>query len=174
MSKSAEAALAELFDAAKAAQANAYAPYSRFRVGAALRTPDGAIFSGCNVENAAYPQGSCAEAGAIAAMALAGERRIAEILVVGDGEALCTPCGGCRQRIREFADPSTAIHIAGPEGVRRTFTLASFCPKSSARTIWPCEEAQGTPMKAWLLDRLGGALELKDAPIPSPGRAASS
>jgi cytidine deaminase len=131
MSKSAEeAALGQLFAAAKAAQANAYAPYSRFKVGAALRTPSGAIFSGCNVENAAYPQGSCAEAGAIAAMALAGERRIAEILVIGDGKALCTPCGGCRQRIREFADPSTAIHIAGPEGVRRTFTLAKLLPES--------------------------------------------
>ena len=131
MSKSAEAALRQLFAAAKGAQANAYAPYSRFKVGAALRTPSGAVFSGCNVENAAYPQGSCAEAGAIAAMALAGERRIAEILVVGDGDALCTPCGGCRQRIREFADPSTAvIHIAGPEGVRRTFTLAELLPES--------------------------------------------
>jgi cytidine deaminase len=130
MSKSADAGLAELFAAAKAAQANAYAPYSRFHVGAALRTPSGAIFSGCNVENAAYPQGTCAEAGAIAAMALAGERRIAEILVIGDGDALCTPCGGCRQRIREFADASAAIHIAGPEGVRRTFTLAELLPES--------------------------------------------
>ena len=130
MSKSAEAALAELFAAAKAAQAKAYAPYSRFHVGAALRASNGAIFSGCNVENAAYPQGSCAEAGAISAMALAGERRIAEILVIGDGEALCSPCGGCRQRIREFADPSTLIHIAGPEGVRRTFTLAELLPES--------------------------------------------
>jgi cytidine deaminase len=130
MSKSAESALAELFAAAKTAQANAYAPYSRFKVGAALSTPGGAIFSGCNVENAAYPQGSCAEAGAIAAMALAGERRIAEILVIGDGEALCTPCGGCRQRIREFADPSTVIRIAGPEGVRARFTLAELLPES--------------------------------------------
>ena len=130
MSKSAEATLGELFAAAKAAQANAYAPYSRFRVGAALHTPSGAIFSGCNVENAAYPQGSCAEAGAIAAMALAGERRIAEILVIGDGEALCTPCGGCRQRIREFADPMATIHIAGPEGLRATFTLAELLPES--------------------------------------------
>ena len=130
MSKSAEAALAELFTAAKAAQANAYAPYSRFKVGAALRSETGALFSGCNVENAAYPQGSCAEAGAIAAMALAGKRRIAEILVVGDGEALCTPCGGCRQRIREFADVATPIHIAGPEGVRQTFTLGELLPQS--------------------------------------------
>jgi cytidine deaminase len=120
----------ELFAAAKAAQAKAYAPYSRFKVGAALRTPDGAIFAGCNVENAAYPQGSCAEAGAISAMALVGERRIAEVLVIGDGEALCTPCGGCRQRIREFADPSTLIHIAGPTGVRAKFTLGELLPES--------------------------------------------
>lgn len=130
MSKNADAALGELFAAAKAAQAKAYAPYSRFHVGAALRTPDGAVFSGCNVENAAYPQGSCAEAGAISAMALAGKRRIAEILVIGDSEALCTPCGGCRQRIREFAGPEAAIHVAGPEGVRATFTLAELLPES--------------------------------------------
>jgi cytidine deaminase len=130
MSKNAETALAELFAAARAAQANAYAPYSRFNVGAALRTSSGAIFSGCNVENAAYPQGSCAEAGAIAAMALAGGRRIVEILVIGDGEALCTPCGGCRQRIREFADPTTLIHIAGPEGVRAKYTLIELLPES--------------------------------------------
>jgi cytidine deaminase len=130
MSKNADAALGELFAAAKAAQAKAYAPYSRFHVGAALRTPDGAVFSGCNVENAAYPQGSCAEAGAISAMALAGKRRIAEILVIGDGEALCTPCGGCRQRIREFAEPSAAIHVAGREGVRATFTLGQLLPES--------------------------------------------
>jgi cytidine deaminase len=129
MSKSAEG-LAELFAAAKAAQANAYARYSRFHVGAALRTASGAVFSGCNVENAAYPQGSCAEAGAIAAMAAAGERRIKEILVIGEGDALCTPCGGCRQRIREFADSATPIHIAGPEGVRRTFTLGELLPEA--------------------------------------------
>jgi cytidine deaminase len=130
MSKSAEAALAALFEAARSAQANAYAPYSRFHVGAALRTPTGAIFAGCNVENAAYPQGACAEAGAIGAMALAGERRIAEILVIGDGEALCTPCGGCRQRIREFAAPGTPIHVAGPQGVRARFTLEELLPHS--------------------------------------------
>jgi len=130
MSKSAESALAELFAAAKAAQANAYAPYSRFKVGASLRTADGALYSGCNVENAAYPEGVCAEAGAIAAMALAGDRRIAEILVIGDGKALCTPCGGCRQRIREFADGATIVHVAGPEGVRATFRLAALLPES--------------------------------------------
>ncbi len=130
MSKSAESALGVLFEAAKAAQANAYAPYSRFKVGASLRSADGALFSGGNVENAAYPEGVCAETSAISAMARAGERRIAEICVVGDGEALCTPCGGCRQRIREFADGETRIHIAGPEGVRATFTLAELLPHS--------------------------------------------
>src|SRR5437667_10161818 len=107
MSKSAETALAELFEAAKAAQMNAYAPYSRFRVGAALRAASGSLYAGANVENAAYPEGVCAETSAISAMALGGERRIAEILVIGDGEGICTPCGGCRQRIREFADGRT-------------------------------------------------------------------
>ena len=129
MSKSADP-LAELFAAAKAAQANAYAPYSKFRVGAALRTPDGAIYSGGNVENASYPEGVCAETSAISAMAQAGERRIAEICVIADGEALCTPCGGCRQRIREFADDRTIIHVAGPEGVRATYRLAALLPES--------------------------------------------
>jgi cytidine deaminase len=128
MSKSAE--ISDLFEAAKAAQRQAYAPYSRFNVGAALRTPSGAIFAGCNVENAAYPQGACAETGAISAMALAGERRICEILVIGDGDGLCTPCGGCRQRIRELAAPETPVHIAGPEGLRMTLSLADLLPYS--------------------------------------------
>ena len=130
MSKSAETGLDALFAAAKAALRQAYAPYSRFAVGAAIRAPSGAIYCGCNVENAAYPQGACAEAGAIAAMALAGERRIEAIVVVGDGEGLCTPCGGCRQRIREFADAQTRIHVAGLEGVRATFTLEELLPHS--------------------------------------------
>ncbi len=130
MSKSADKTLEALFAAAKAAQQSAYAPYSRFKVGDALSTPSGAVFSGCNVENAAYPQGACAEANAIGAMALAGERRIAEIVVVGDGEALCTPCGGCRQRIREFADAFTRLHVAGPKGVRASFSVDELLPHS--------------------------------------------
>jgi cytidine deaminase len=129
MSKSADP-LGELFAAAKAAQASAYAPYSEFRVGAALRTAEGQIYSGGNVENAAYPEGWCAETSAIAAMVAAGGRRIAEICVVGDGAALCTPCGGCRQRIREFADAGTIVHVAGPEGVRATFRLTALLPES--------------------------------------------
>jgi cytidine deaminase len=124
------AVIDDLFAAARAAQAAAYAPYSRFRVGAAVLGASGRIYPGCNVENAAYPQGACAETGAISAMALAGERSIAAILVVGDGDALVTPCGGCRQRIREFAAADTPIHIAGPEGVRRSFTLDELLPAS--------------------------------------------
>src|SRR5687768_16439316 len=113
----------DLFEAARAVQEQAYAPYSHFRVGAAVRTADGRVFAGCNVENAAYPQGACAEAGAIMAMVAAGERTIVEVLVVTDGEALSTCCGGCRQRLREFAGPSTPIHVATRDGIRATFTL---------------------------------------------------
>lgn len=119
-----------LFEAARAIQAKAYAPYSRFKVGAAIAASDGRIFAGCNVENAAYPVGSCAEAGAISAMVAAGATRIAAIVVMGEGEHLVTPCGGCRQRIREFAAPETAIYVAGPEGVRRSFTLDELLPFS--------------------------------------------
>ncbi|GJD64064.1 cytidine deaminase [Methylobacterium frigidaeris] len=119
-----------LFAAARAVQARAHAPYSRFRVGAAILDEAGAVHAGCNVENAAYPVGTCAEAGAVAAMVAAGGRRIAAILVLGDGEALVTPCGACRQRIREFAGPDTPIHVAGPQGVRRTFTLDELLPAS--------------------------------------------
>lgn len=120
-----------LFDAALAAYANAYEPYSKFPVGAAIRDENGRIHAAANVENAAYPAGTCAEAGAIAAMASAGARRITEIVVVGgaDGQ-LCTPCGACRQRIREFAAEDCNIHIAGPEGLRQTFTLAQLLPYS--------------------------------------------
>lgn len=119
-----------LFEAAKAIQARAYAPYSRFKVGAAIATPDGKVFTGCNVENAAYPVGSCAEAGAIAAMVAGGESRIAQIVVMGEGDNLVTPCGGCRQRIREFASPDAPIHVAGPEGIRKSFTLDELLPFS--------------------------------------------
>jgi cytidine deaminase len=119
-----------LFAAAAAARLNAYAPYSKFKVGAALITPSGAIFSGANVENAAYPAGTCAETGAIAAMIAGGERQIAEILVVADGGTLTTPCGACRQRIREFAKADAIIHAAGPDGPRARFTLGALLPEA--------------------------------------------
>ena len=122
--------LAELIAAAAAARANAYAPYSRFAVGAAIRAEDGTLHAGANVENAAYPQGQCAEASAIGAMIAAGGKRISEMVLLADGVALCTPCGGCRQRIREFADADTRIHLCGPEGLRRTVTLGELLPLS--------------------------------------------
>jgi cytidine deaminase len=120
-----------LIAAAVAARLKAYAPYSRFLVGAAVRDEQGRIHSGCNVENAAYPQGTCAEAGAIAAMVAAGGRKIRETAVVGGGDALVTPCGGCRQKLREFGAGDLAIHICGEDGtVRRTFTLDELLPES--------------------------------------------
>lgn len=109
----------------------AYAPYSRFPVGAAVETVDGRIFTGCNVENAAYPEGSCAEAGAIAAMAAAGGRRIRRVVVCGGGAAPCTPCGGCRQKIREFAAAETPVIMVSPAGERLLErTLSDLLPDS--------------------------------------------
>ncbi len=121
---------ADLFDTALAARAKAYAPYSHFAVGAAIRSTGGSIYGGCNVENAAYPQGSCAEASAISAMILAGDTQIAEVCVVGGGEGLCTPCGGCRQRLREFTADTVKIHVCSPKGWQRTFTLGELLPAS--------------------------------------------
>jgi len=106
----------------------AYAPYSGLRVGAAVLAQGGAVYAGCNVENAAYPVGTCAEAAAIAAMVAGGATRIAALLVAGEGDALVTPCGACRQRIREFASEDTPVHVAGSGGVRRSFTLAELLP----------------------------------------------
>lgn len=127
--------LAELLVAARTVQARAHVPYSRFRVGAALRTPSGSVYAGCNVENAAYPQGWCAEASAIAAMVSAGETAIETIMVICDGEMLGTPCGGCRQKIREFAAATTMIHVAGAIdgqtiGIRTSYTMDQLLPDS--------------------------------------------
>ena len=122
---------AQLIAAAVAARAKAYAPYSRFLVGAAVKDERGHIHAGCNVENAAYPQGTCAEAGAIAAMVLAGGRRIVETAVVGAGQGLVTPCGGCRQKLREFGAGDLAIHVCDERGtVRRSFQLDELLPQS--------------------------------------------
>lgn len=122
---------AALIAAAVAARAKAYAPYSRFLVGAAVKDETGAVHPGCNVENAAYPQGTCAEAGAIAAMVLAGGRKIVEAAVVGAGDGLVTPCGGCRQKLREFGSQDLAIHVCDETGrIRRSFTLGELLPAS--------------------------------------------
>ncbi|PYF82428.1 MULTISPECIES: cytidine deaminase [Marinomonas] len=120
----------ELFELAKTAMNKAYVPYSRFHVGAAILTADGQFYSGCNVENAAFPEGTCAEAGAIASMVLGGETLIKDIYVIGKGEELVTPCGGCRQKIREFSSADTMIHICGEEGVRKSLTMNELLPFS--------------------------------------------
>lgn len=120
----------DLLQAALAARAHAHAPYSGFAVGAALRAADGSIHAGCNIENAAFPQSQCAEATAIGVMIAAGATRIAEILVVADGPQTVSPCGGCRQRLVEFADASTPVHLAGPGGVRATVTLGELLPRA--------------------------------------------
>ena len=118
-----------LFAAARAASLNAHAPYSRFPVGAAIATPSGAVHVGCNVENAAYPLGSCAEAGAIAAMVVSGERRIAAMAIHAERRNPCFPCGGCRQRIREFSDAATLIHVWDTDaGLPMTFRLDDILP----------------------------------------------
>jgi cytidine deaminase len=118
----------DLLDAARTAWRNAYAPYSGFRVGAAVRCPDGSVFAGCNVENVAYPQGTCAEAGAIAAMVAAGHTRIAEVLVLADGPEVIAPCGGCRQKLAEFAPPDAPVILAGPAGERARTSVGALLP----------------------------------------------
>ena len=119
-----------LFEKAREVRENAHAPYSGFKVGAALRSSSGAVFVGCNVENAAYPEGTCAEAGAIAAMVAAGESEIAEICIVaGSGEPI-SPCGGCRQKISEFSKPETPVLLASPDGETTRKTAGDLLPDS--------------------------------------------
>lgn len=122
---------ADLLAAATEAHTRAYCPYSHYRVGAAVRTAAGAIVAGCNVENAAYPLGTCAEAGAIAAMLLAGEQEIVEAVVVTDGATPGTPCGGCRQRLREFAAPEVRVHsVSASSGEVVSRSIAELLPAS--------------------------------------------
>ena len=120
----------DLLEAARAARGYAYAPYSKFNVGAALLDEQGRIHAGCNVENAAYPEGVCAEAGAIGAMVLAGGRQVRALAVVGDGAGLVTPCGGCRQKLREFAAADTPVLVGDREQLRAEFTLVQLLPSS--------------------------------------------
>ena len=119
-----------LFEAAEAVRARAHAPYSRFTVGAAILADDGKIYAGCNIENAAYPVGNCAEASAIAAMIAGGAKRIKRIYVTGPGAAPVTPCGGCRQRIREFADLDVEVISHGVDGTPLVTTLDHLLPHS--------------------------------------------
>jgi homotetrameric cytidine deaminase len=117
-----------LLRAAEAVMARAHAPYSEFPVGAALRSSSGAIHVGANVENAAYPQGQCAEASAIGALVAAGERSITAVAVVAEKLAVCPPCGGCRQRLKEFAAPDTPVYLGRPGGPLQTTTMAELLP----------------------------------------------
>ena len=119
-----------LVDAARAARERAYAPYSRFKVGAALLDEQGRIHAGCNVENAAYPQGQCAEASAIAHLVLAGGTRIVAAAVVGVAPQPVTPCGGCRQRLREFAADDLPVWAADLQSLRGRYTLGGLLPVS--------------------------------------------
>ena len=121
-----------LLDAAKAVRENAYVPYSNFKVGAALRCATGAIYSGCNVENVAYPEGTCAEAGAIAAMAAAGDRDIVEARVIADAPLPVTPCGGCRQKLAEFAAADAKITMMTLAGDTLVMTMAELLPGAFA------------------------------------------
>lgn len=118
----------DLAQAALAVRQNAYAPYSGFQVGAAVRTADGQLYVGCNVENVAYPEGTCAEAGAIASMVAAGQQRLTEVYVVAGGAEPVTPCGGCRQKLAEFGGPEVRVICATTEGAQISMTLAELLP----------------------------------------------
>ena len=118
----------DLLERARAVQARAYVPYSRFKVGCAIRTASGAVHVGANVENAAYPQGLCAERSTVAAMIADGEQRIAEVVVIGSGNEPCAPCGGCRQLLSEFAPPATPVHMAGVDGSLALSTMGELLP----------------------------------------------
>jgi cytidine deaminase len=120
---------ADLIEVALAARGRAHAPYSRFKVGAAVRDGDGRVHAGCNVENAAYPEGICAETAALAAMVVSGGREAIEVVVAGGGAAPVLPCGGCRQRLRELGGPGLAIHAVDEEGrLLASYTLAELLP----------------------------------------------
>ncbi len=123
--------------AARAVRENAHAPYSRFRVGAAIRAASGRIYAGCNVENASYPEGTCAEAGAIAAMVAAGDTEIAEVLVIADAPGPVAPCGGCRQRLSEFAGPDVPVTLANLRGDTRTVSMAELLPGAFVKSDLP-------------------------------------
>ncbi|MGR3782133.1 MAG: cytidine deaminase [Albimonas sp.] len=126
----------DLFRTALAARAKAYAPFSNFAVGVALRTASGAIFAGANIENQSFPEGWCAETTAIGHMIMAAktpeDRVIVEVVVAGELSVPLTPCGGCRQRLAEFGRPDTVVHSANAEGIRASWTLAELLPAGFA------------------------------------------
>ncbi|MDU9003992.1 cytidine deaminase [Sedimentitalea todarodis] len=117
-----------LKDAATRVRENAHAPYSGFKVGAALRAGSGTVYSGCNVENVAYPEGTCAEAGAIAAMVAAGDTELVEVYVIASSPMPVTPCGGCRQKLAEFGDGAVTVTMGTTNGAEQVMTLAELLP----------------------------------------------
>lgn len=120
----------DLFEAAKKAMQFSHSPYSKFPVGAAIRAEDGNVYLGANIENLSFPQGWCAEPSAISAMVMGGAKKIKEIAVVAEKLALCPPCGGCRQKIAEFASPDTLIYLCDEVGVQKTMTMEELLPFS--------------------------------------------
>ena len=128
---------ANLHRLAALAAAKAHAPYSKYNVGAAILTADGRTYSGCNVENASYPEGWCAETSAISHMVLDGGGKIAEVAVICDALDGITPCGGCRQRLSEFGTASTKIHLCDQNRVIETITLGDLLPRSFAMEAKP-------------------------------------
>jgi cytidine deaminase len=120
----------KLFLEAKKVREKAHVPYSQFKVGAAFLTEKDSVIAGCNVENAAYPQSQCAEASALGNLVSSGYTKIKEVVVIGSGDLLCSPCGGCRQRLREFASLNTLIHMCNMDGHLKTSTLAELLPDS--------------------------------------------
>ena len=118
----------QLKEAALQVRENAHAPYSNFKVGAAIRAASGVVYSGCNVENVAYPEGTCAEAGAIAAMVAAGETQIAEVAVIADSPTPVSPCGGCRQKLAEFSTASVTVTLATTDGATLETTVGALLP----------------------------------------------
>lgn len=135
-----------MIEAALAARSRAYAPYSRFRVGAALLCERGIVHAGCNVENAAYPEGTCAEAGALAVLVLSGSRRIRSVVVAGDGNRPCVPCGGCRQKMREFAEPGTLVRLVDASGtVLLVRSLGELLPHAFGPDLLPADPEPELP-----------------------------
>jgi cytidine deaminase len=120
----------DLFEAARDAMKSAHAPYSKFPVGAAIRADDGRIYTGANIENLSFPQGWCAEPTAIGCMIMGGGKKIIEMAVIAEKLALCPPCGGCRQKISEFASADTKIFLCDEVGVQKTMTMDELLPLS--------------------------------------------
>ncbi len=118
----------ELFEAARSAMEKSHSPYSKFPVGAAIRADDGKVYLGANIENLSFPQGWCAEPTAIGAMIMGGGRQIRELAVIAEKLPLCTPCGGCRQKISEFASADTRVYLCDDQGIQKTVTMAELLP----------------------------------------------